>query len=55
MDRLYLQATVEELESVLRKHTAKRFVLAQLREGLKSCRTDRAKQLLREVEGLLSG
>ena len=55
MNRPYFKATVEELEVLLQKNKSRRFVLAQLREELKFRRTERAKQLRREVEGLLSG
>jgi hypothetical protein len=55
MDRPFLQSTVDELEMLLRAHTTDRFTLARLREELLFRSTDRAHQLLREVEGLLSG
>jgi hypothetical protein len=55
MHRPFFKASVDELEALLRKHQSDRFVLAQLREELGFRRTDRAKQLLREVTGLLSG
>jgi hypothetical protein len=55
VDRPYFKASVEELEALLQKHKSQRFVLAQLREELKFRRTERAKQLRREVEGLLTG
>jgi hypothetical protein len=55
MDRPYFEATIKELEVLLKKHTSQRVVLAQLREELAFRKTHRAKQLLHEIEGLLSG
>ena len=55
MDRPYFEATVKELDNLLKRHKSQRVVLAQLREELEFRKTLRARQLLREVEGLLSG
>jgi hypothetical protein len=55
MDRPYMNASVDKLEDLLKEHRSERFVLAQLREELAFRKTTRAKQLLREVEGLLGG
>ena len=55
MDRPYMNENVETLEWLLSEHRNERFVLAQLREELAFRKTARAKQLSREVEGLLSG
>jgi hypothetical protein len=55
MDRPYFKNSVGELEQFLRRHAGDRPVLAQLKNELTFRKTDRAKQLLREVEGLLDG
>lgn len=55
MDRPYFDATIKELERLLTKHKSQRVVLAQLREELALRESPRAKQLHREVDGLLNG
>lgn len=55
MDRPYMETTIEELEKIVDKHKADRVVLAQVREELGFRKRERAKQLLREVLGLLAG
>lgn len=53
MDRPYFQHRADELEDVFRAHLDNRVVLAQLREELEFRETDRSRQLLREVNGVL--
>lgn len=55
MDRPYFEATIEQLEQVAKDHLHSRVVLATLREELVFRQNRRARQLLREVEGLLAG
>jgi hypothetical protein len=55
MARPYMKNTVAELEGFLKKHAADRAVLGELRAELTNRTTPRAKQLLREVNGLLTG
>jgi len=55
MDRPLLALTIDKLEQLVSEHRSDRFTLGQVREELSARTTDRAKQLLREVEGLLSG
>jgi hypothetical protein len=54
-DRPFFKASIEDLEKLLAERAWDRFTLARLREELNHRGTDRAKQALREVEGLLSG
>jgi hypothetical protein len=55
MDRPYMETTIEDLEKLVDKHKSDRVVLAQVREELGFRKRQRAKQLLREVQGLLGG
>ena len=55
MDRPYLETTIEDLEKIVDRHKSDRVVLAQVREELGFRKRKRAKQLLREVLGLLGG
>lgn len=55
MDRPFFKASIEELEKLLQERGWDRFTLSRLREELTYRKKDRAKQLLREVEGLLDG
>jgi hypothetical protein len=55
VDRPYFKTPVEELEQIVAKSNTRKVVLAQIREELQMRTTDRAKQLLREVNGLLDG
>lgn len=55
MSRPFVRNSVAELEAMLRKHTGDRAVLGELREELQFRKTPRARQLLREVLGLLAG
>ena len=55
MTRQYLDATIEELEKLVREHQHSRQVLGEVRDELTFRRSKRAKQLLREVEALLRG
>ena len=55
MDRPYLETTIEDLEKIVDRHKSDRVVLAQVREELGFRKRKRAKQLLREVLGLLDG
>ena len=55
MDRPFINATIDELEALVRENQSNRVVLAQIREELKHHRRKRARQLLREVIGLLEG
>jgi hypothetical protein len=53
--REYLEWTVQELEQLFGENVSNRVVLAKLREELGFRKAHRAKQLLREVEGVLDG
>lgn len=55
MDRVFIEASVDELEQILSRHKQDRVVLAQLREELGFRRSKRAIQLRKEVLGVLSG
>ena len=55
MTRNYLDATIEELETLVSEHQHRRQVLGEIRDELTFRKTQRAKQLLSEVEGLLRG
>jgi hypothetical protein len=55
MARPYFQNTVAELEAFLEKHAGDRAVLGELRLELSHRKAPRAKQLLREVNGVLDG
>jgi len=54
-DRPFFKASIEDLEKLLAERAWDRFTLSRLREELTYRGTERAKQALREVEGLLSG
>jgi hypothetical protein len=55
MDRPLFANTIDQLETLVRDKPYDRFQLSRVREELTYRDTDRAHQLLREVEGLLSG
>lgn len=55
VDRPFMDATIDQLEKLVDEHKSDRVVLAQIREELKFHKRKRAKQLLREVVGLLGG
>ena len=55
MDRPYFDAPVDQLEQLLRDHKTSRVVLKQVRDELQYRRTARAKQLMREIDGILDG
>ena len=55
MDRPYFKSSLDEIERLVQEHKHQRVVLAQIREELQHRDTRRAKQLLREVEGILDG
>jgi hypothetical protein len=54
MVRLYFDHGVEELEAIFRANLHDRQVLGEIRDELTFREAERAKQLLREVEGVLS-
>ena len=55
VDRPFMKARIDELEKVLHQHKADHAVLGRIREELTYRKTSRAKQLKREVEGLING
>ena len=55
MDRKYFKTPVDELEGLFKEHLNHRQVLGDIRDELTHRETTRAKQLLTEVEGVLSG
>jgi hypothetical protein len=55
VDRPFFKASIEDLEKLLAERAWDRFTLGLLRVELNHRGTERAKQALREVEGLLSG
>jgi hypothetical protein len=55
MPRLYSKHGIEQLEDLVKTHMHSRAVLGGIREELTFRETDRAKALLRDVMGLLTG
>lgn len=55
MDRPFFDTPVDQLEDLLRKHKSQRVILQQLRDELQYRGTKRARQLIREVDGILEG
>lgn len=55
MAREFMNHTIDELEELLKKHSSNHQVLGDLRSELTYRGTSRAKQLLREVQGLIQG
>lgn len=55
VDRPLMKATIGELEKLLSQHRSEHAVLGRLREELTFRTTRRAKQLRREVEGIIEG
>jgi hypothetical protein len=55
VDRSFIKASIQELERLLSQHKSDHAVLGRLREELTYRTTDRAKQLRREVEGVIEG
>jgi hypothetical protein len=54
-DRPFFDTTVNELEALLKQHKTQPVILQQLRDELQYRETKRAKQLIREVDGILEG
>ena len=54
-DRPFFDSSIEQLEELLRKHTTQPIILRQVRDELQYRGTKRAKQLIREVDGVLAG
>jgi hypothetical protein len=54
-DRPFMKASIDELENMLKTHKSDHAVLGRLREELTYRTTPRAKQLQREVEGIIEG
>ena len=55
MAREYMKHSIDQLEELLKKHSSNHQVLGELRSELTYRSTPRAKQLLREVDGLING
>ena len=55
MDRPFFHTTIDQLEKLASENLSSRTVLGRLREELTYRDTDRARLLLREVEGLRRG
>jgi hypothetical protein len=55
VDRPFMRASIKELEKLLSQHRSDHAVLGRLREELTYRTTRRAKQLRREVEGVIEG
>ena len=54
-DRPFFDTPVDQLEELLQKHKTQPVILRQLRDELQYRGTKRAKQLIREVDGVLEG
>lgn len=55
MSRPFMEASIEEIEKIVQDHKSERLILAQVREELQFRSTRKARQLLREVLGILEG
>lgn len=55
MSRPFMEASIEEIEKIVQDHKSERLTLAQVREELQFRKTKKARQLLREVLGILDG
>lgn len=55
MPRQYINHSIDELEAFVQEHLRDRPVLAEIMEELEHRSTPRAKQLLKEVKGVLAG
>jgi hypothetical protein len=55
MPRPYLNHTIDELEQIVKENKHARPALAEVKEELGHRTTARAKRLLRDVDGLLTG
>jgi hypothetical protein len=55
MDRPFFHTTIDELERLVTENLSSRTVLGRVWEELTYRETERAKRLLRDVEGLLAG
>ena len=55
MDRKYFKTPIDELEALFKENLNHGQVLGDIQDELTHRETTRAKQLLREVEGILSG
>jgi hypothetical protein len=55
MVRRYFKTPVEDLEELVRSNLNRKQVLGEIRDELTFRTTDRARQLLKEVEGVLRG
>ena len=54
-DRIWFHASIDELEQLVARHRLEPAVLGQVWQELTYRETERAKQLMREVLGLLEG
>ncbi|MEX2374142.1 MAG: hypothetical protein WD942_00970 [Dehalococcoidia bacterium] len=55
MDRKYFETPLEELGVLVRENMHRRQVLGEIRDELTYRKTEGAKRLRREVEGILAG
>jgi hypothetical protein len=55
MDRKYFKTPIDELEALFKENLNHRQVLGDIRDELTHRDTPRARQLLREVDGVLAG
>lgn len=55
MKRKYLDTPIDQLETLVSENLRRRQVLGEIRDELTFRKTPRARQLLREVDGLLRG
>jgi hypothetical protein len=54
-DRPFFDTSVDQLERLLQEHKTQPVILRQLRDELQYRGTKRAKQLIKEVDGVLEG
>jgi len=55
VDRKYFKTPIDELEALVKENLNHRQVLGEVRDELTFRTNKRAKQLLKEVEGILAG
>ena len=55
MDRKYFKTPIDELEALFKENLNHRQVMGEIRDELTFRTNKRAKQLLREIEGVLAG
>ncbi len=55
MPRRYKNTPIDELESLVRENIHRKQVLGEVRDELTYRTKDRARQLLKEIEGVLAG